>query len=111
MNVYDTANKLAQELKTSSEYLNYQKAKQELNKNPEIKAKIKEFEKKRYDVQIAELKEEKPEQEKLQEMQKMYIELIQNEISKTYFDAELKFNVLIADVNKIIGEAVQDVLK
>ena len=111
MNVYDTANKLSQELKTSDEYLNYKKAKEELDKNPEIKAKIKEFEEKRYDVQIAELKAEKPEQEKLEEMQKIYIELMQNEISKTYFDAELKFNVLIADVNKIIGEAVQDVLK
>lgn len=111
MNVYDTANKLSQELKTSSEYLNYKKVKEELDKNPEIKAKIKEFEEKRYDVQIAELKAEKPEQEKLEEMQKIYIELMQNEISKSYFDAELKFNVLIADVNKIIGEAVQDVLK
>ena len=30
---------------------------------------------------------------------------------KEYFDAEVKFNVLLADVNKIIGDAVKDVLK
>ena len=29
---------------------------------------------------------------------------------KEYFDLEVKFNVMIADVNKIIAEAVQDVL-
>ena len=29
---------------------------------------------------------------------------------KKYFDAEIQFNVMIADVNKIIAEAVKDVL-
>jgi len=32
MNVYDTANKLAQELKTSTEYLDYKKIKEELDR-------------------------------------------------------------------------------
>ena len=36
---------------------------------------------------------------------------MENELAKSYFDIELKFNVLIADVNKIIAESVQDVLK
>ena len=30
---------------------------------------------------------------------------------KKYFDAELKFNVLLTDVNKIIADAVQDLIK
>ena len=29
---------------------------------------------------------------------------------KEYFDLEVKFNVMIADVNKIIAEAIKDVL-
>ncbi len=111
MNVYDTANKLASELKTSNEYLEYKKMKEELNQNPEVKQKIKEFEEKRYAVQLEALKGEEQEKEKLEGMQKIYIELMQNDIAKSYFDAELKFNVLIADVNKIIAESVQDVLK
>ena len=44
MNVYDTANKLAHELKTSEEYLNYKRIKQELDQNPEVKEKIKQIE-------------------------------------------------------------------
>ena len=39
------------------------------------------------------------------------IELIQNEEASKYFDAEIRFNVLIADVNKIIGNVVQELLK
>mgnify|MGYP000074474184 CR=1 FL=1 len=43
MNVYDTANKLAQELKNSEEYVNYKMAKETLNLNIELKKKIQEF--------------------------------------------------------------------
>lgn len=110
MNVYDTANRLARELKESDEYLNYKKLKAEIVNNPELKEKLKKFEKFRYEVQLESLKGEEQEKSKMEEMQKLYGELIQNETAKKYFDYELKFNVLIADVNKIIAEAVKDVL-
>ena len=45
MNVYDTANKLAGELKNSSEYLEYKKIKEELNQNPDVKAKMQNLKK------------------------------------------------------------------
>ena len=50
-------------------------------------------------------------EESLKEAQKLYIELIEDPDAKKYFEAETKFNILIADVNKIIGEAIQDVIK
>ena len=37
MNVYDTANRLAQEIKQSEEYTNYKLAKQALNLNTSLK--------------------------------------------------------------------------
>lgn len=111
MNIYDTANKLAHELKTSEEYLNFKKAKEELNNNPELKIKLEEFEKIRYEIQVFSLKGEEQDKEKVENMQKMYLDLIKDEKIKNYFELELKFNVVLADVNKIIGEAVQEVLK
>ncbi len=111
MNVYDTANRLAQEIRASSEYLDYKRIKEELDRNPDVKAKIREFEEKRYSVQLEALKGEEQEKTKLEEMQKIYAELIKNNLAKSYFEIELKFNVLLADVNKIIAESVQDVIK
>ena len=111
MNVYDTANRLAQEIKQSEEYNNYKMAKETLSLNSELKNKVTEFEKKRYETQLTAMQTGENDQEKLKEMQSLYAELIQNDIAKKYFDAEMKFNVIIADVNKIIGEAIQDVLK
>lgn len=111
MNIYDTANKLAYEIKNSEEYKDYKKLKEEVNKNIELKEKLDNFEKARYDIQIATIQGREQDKEKAVDIQKLYIELIQNETMKKYFDAELKFNVILADINKIIGEAVQDLIK
>ena len=111
MNVYDTANKWAQEIKQSEEFLTYQIAKQAINLNFELKQKIDEFEKARYEAQIVALQTGKDDENKMKHVQALYGELIQNEEASRYFDAEMKFNLLIADVNRIIGETVQSLIK
>ncbi len=110
MNIYDTANKLASELKSSEEYMNYKVAKEAINLKPDLKEKIQDFEKMRYETQIEEMQTGKSDEEKMKKMQEMYANLIENEDVKKFFDAELKFNVMIADVNKIIVDAVRDVM-
>ena len=77
----------------------------------ELKEKLNKFETLRYDIQKASIQGSEQNPSKTTDMQKIYIELIQNELMKKYFDAELKFNILLTDVNKIIGEAVQDLIK
>lgn len=110
MNVYDTANKLALEIRESQEYKDYKKAKQTVMENTELKEKIDEFEKVRYDVQVLALKGNQGDEEKMAKLQELYTILIQNSEIKEYFDLEVKFNVMVADVNKIIAEAIKDVL-
>ena len=51
MYVYDQANNLAKSIQESKEYLEYKKVKEELTSNPEMKTKIDEFEKLRYEIQ------------------------------------------------------------
>ena len=111
MNVYDTANKLAQEIKQSEEYSNYKLAKSAIAQNAELKNKIEEFEKARYEVQIIALQTGKDDEAKMRHVQELYGELIQNQDASKFFDAEMKFNILIADVNKIIGQVVQEAMK
>ena len=111
MNIYDTANKLAQELKQSEEYVNYKMAKEALNLNPELKKKIEEFETARYEAQIVAMQTGKNDEEKFRKVQEMYAELIEQDDAKRYFEAETKFNILVADVNKIIGEAIREVME
>ncbi len=111
MNVYDTANKLGQELRQSEEFINYKMAKETLSLKPDLKKKIEDFEKARYEAQITVMQTGKNDEEKTKIMQQLYVELIENDDAKKFFDAETKFNIVLADVNKIIGDAVMDVLK
>lgn len=111
MNVYDTVNKLAQEIKDSEEYKNYKKYKELVKANPEVDEKIRKFETLRYEMQIAAMQGVEESKDKEKELQDVYAELLSKENVKEYFDAEFKFNILIADVNKIIGEAIKDVLQ
>ena len=111
MIIYDTANKLAQEIRQSEEYMNYKMAKQTLKLNVALKEKMAEFEKVRYETQITVMQTGKQDEEKFKQMQDLYAELIENADAKKYFEAETKFNIVIADVNKIIGEAIRDVIQ
>ena len=110
MQVYDTANRLASEIIESEEYVNYKMAKQAINLMPDLKKKIEEFEKARYEEQL-DMFQGKQDEEKLKKMQELYTEIIEKEEAKQYFEAELKFNILIGDVNKIIAESVKDLLE
>ena len=110
MNIYDTANKLASEIKQSDEYKAYKDAKQQIESNAEIKSKINEFDKLRVDMQKAMLKGESTSNELSVKVQNLYTELYQNEIAKNYLEAEMRFSVMVTDINKIISEAIKDVI-
>lgn len=110
MNVYDKAHELAKALTESKEYQEYRSLKEKLYSNPEQKAKIEEFEKIRYDAQVLAIQEGKQNEEKMQKLQELYKILVENKDVKDFFDKQVFFNVMLADINKIIGEAVKDVL-
>ncbi len=111
MYVYDKANELARSLQESKEYIEYKKAKEEVKAIPGMKEKIDEFEKIRYETQLLSIQGEQQNEEKMKKLQELYQILMQNPKIKDYFDVEVRFNVMLADINKIIGEAVKDVLQ
>ena len=100
MNVYDTANRLAGEIKESEEYMNYKMAKQSLNLNHSLKEKMAKFEKLRYEVQLEMMQTGKNNEEKYKEIQAKTMELIYDDIKeKDYVDGKL-FYELVEDMVK-----------
>lgn len=110
MYVYDEANNLAKAIRESKEYEEYKKAKEDLKNNPDMKQKVEEFEKIRYDVQVMAFQGEKQDEEKQKKLQEMYEILMKEPKIKEFFDIEVRFNIMLADVNKIISESVKDIL-
>ena len=82
MNIYDTANKLASEIKLTEEYKAYKSSKEQIESNLEIKNKIEEFDKLRVDMQKAMLKGESNSNELTIKLHNLYTELYQNVIGK-----------------------------
>ena len=111
MNIYDTANKLAQEIRQSEEYYNYKMAKQSLNLNTELKIKMQDFQKMRYEIQMEVMKTGKRNEDAEKKLQEIYAELIENNEAQKYLETETKFNIIVADINKIIGDAIKDVIQ
>lgn len=111
MNVYDEVNNLARALKECREFTEYKEAKEKVKSVEGLKNKIDEFEKIRYEEQVLALQGEKQSEEKMKKLQELYKILVQNPEVKDYFDKEVRFNVMMADVNKIIGDAIKEVLQ
>ena len=65
MLVYDKAHELASAIKQSKTYLEYRDLKEKIFQNPELKGKIEEFEKIRYEVQVLTVRANEQDQEKI----------------------------------------------
>ena len=110
LNVYDKCQALAASIKSSREYVEFKEIKEIVMKEPGLKEQIDEFEKIRYEEQLLMVQGEEQNVAKMQKLQELYNILINNPKVKDYFDKEVRFNLMIADVNKMIGEAIKDVL-
>ena len=109
MAVYDKAHELATEIKQSKEYIEYKNLKEKVFANNELKSKIEEFEKIRYEAQLLSIQEGKENPEKVAKLQELYQILVENKDVKNFFDKKEKINVILEDISKIIEQAVKDV--
>lgn len=114
MEIYDTANRLAEEIRNSKQYKDLKRAKDELMANAEKRQMIIDFEELKKEVQLMEVQRQNnepiDEKSKKEKLITMYNVLIQNKDIKDYFDYEIAFNQLMVDINKIIGSSIKDVL-
>jgi len=110
MYVYDQANNLAKSIQDSKEFKEYKQGREAMKANPEMGEKLEEFEKLRYEVQVLSFQGEKQDEEKMKKLEELYEMLMKDEKIKAYFDIQVRFNIMLADVNRIISESVKDIL-
>jgi len=110
MLVYDQTHTLAKHIKESQEYKEFKEVKEKVFSNPELKTQVEEFEKIRYEEQLLAMQGEIQSEEKMKKLQELYAILVEKPEVKDFFEKQVRFNVMIADINKIIGESIKDVL-
>ena len=106
MNIYDDAHRLARSIKESSEFKEYKEKKEIAFADPKNKEMIEDFQKKAIEVQMAQMSDEKPDKEKIEQVQKLENILMLNPVIKDYLMAEVRFSQIISDVYKILEDAM-----
>ncbi len=111
MNFYDNINNLISSFKKTLEYTSYMELKDKLKQDENAYKKMKEFKDKQSEVQISYLNGKEVSQDVQNEMQNLYSIVIQNDDSRKILELEMKINIMLADVQKALGEAVEDIVK
>ncbi len=110
MNIYDYAHALVKAIKASPEYKKFKIVQDKLQDDSSAKKMLADLRKTQWDLQKQKLSglEVAPEQE---EQLSRLLEVINlNLIVKEYLEAEYRFSILLTDIQKIIGEAMQDII-
>ncbi len=108
MNFHDKVYELVKALKETYEYKNYLTLKQELKNNNQLYEKLKRFKEKQQKHHLKYLNSETIDEKELQEMQDQYTELTQNELCRQLFEAEMRINVLLGDMQKIVATGIKE---
>lgn len=108
MNVYDLANNLATEMKKSQEFIKVQEAKKALDVDKAASEMVKDFNNQRRELEMEQLSGKEPNKEKIEKVQNLYNVLAVNTVAAEYVQAEMRFQMMLNDVSKVIGDVVKE---
>ena len=104
MNVYDQAHGLAQAIKASEEFKQYDEIKKKIKENNELDKMIKDFQSKQIELQAKQMMGEELTPETMSAVQELYGILLKDPIAAQYIQTEMRFSLMMKDVYEIIGE-------
>ena len=108
MSVYDTATKLASEIKNSKEYLDFVDNMKIIKKNKNYENLLSEYKKTQYNLQIATMNNKKLDKKTLKNMEEIQNKIRHNDQIYNYILSEEKFNIMIDNINKIIANTIKE---
>lgn len=110
MNFYDKVHELVRCLKSTEEYKEYIELKQQVNANGVLAEKIREFKVKQREQQMKYMSGQAMDEATRQTMEDKYKDIISDELGLKFFQAEIKLDVMLADMQKILAEGMQDIV-
>ena len=110
MNFYDKVHEMVRAFKGTPEFREYVELKNKLKEEKDAYDRLKDFKERQKNYQMEYIDGKEQSKEKLDEMQNLYSIVIQNETSRKLLENEMKINVMLADMQKIIGDALKDII-
>ncbi len=104
MSVYDTANRLAREIKNSEEYNSYQEIREKISDDEETKNMLKDYMKTQMKIQQKRMSDQELTEEEKNEFERLKNLVDLNSDVKEYLEAEYRMSVMLNDLQKILFE-------
>ena len=111
MNFYDKVHTLVRDLKDTPEYTNYMAIKAKVKSDEKLTNMIKSFKEAQRAEHIKYINGQKLDEQVKNDLQQQYSLIIQNPLAVEFFQAEIKLDVLLADLQKILGEGFKDIVE
>ena len=111
MSFHDSINELVVSFKDTQEYKEYLQLKQKLKQEDNVYNMLKDFKDKQNQVQISYLNGQDISKEKQEEMENLYSIVIQNDDCRKILECEMKINIILADLQKSMGDAIEELVK
>ena len=108
MSVYDTATKLASEIRSSKEYKDFVNNMQEIKRDENNEYLLREYKKTGYNLQYDTMNNKKMDKKSIKKMEEIQNKIRYNEKIYNYLLAEEKFNIMMDSINKIIAQAIKE---
>lgn len=106
MSVIEKAQELAEAIKNSDEYTSYKNLKSDLYSDETLAGPLSLFEAKQSNLQRMQMLGETLNEDELNDAQDLFKELNENDKVKAYFAAEFTLNQMMAEVSKVLGDAM-----
>lgn len=109
MNPYDRAHELARALRESEPFRAMKSAKEKLAPDPQGRRMLDDFHLKQLEFERKKILGQEPSVEEQESLQKLYEILQLHETVRSYLMAEYQLGVMVQDVQKILGEVLEEV--
>ena len=106
MNVYDQAHGLAQAIRESEEFKQYDQLKKVVDQNEELSKMINDFQAKQMELQAKQLMGEEAAPDMTQQIQNLYQIIMKDPLAAQYMQAQMRFSLMMNDVYKILGHVM-----
>jgi cell fate (sporulation/competence/biofilm development) regulator YlbF (YheA/YmcA/DUF963 family) len=111
MNVYDKAYELARSIKESAEYKSMAAARAQISQDADSQRMLDDLRSRQSELQSRMMAGDMPPQEEMERLQKLYEVAGLNPAISRLFDAERRFSVILEDVQRIIAEPLDSMMK
>ena len=108
MNVYDTANELARGIRDSQEFKRMTEAKQKLSLDAQATDMVNDFMRQSKELEFEKMSGRTPDKDKIEKVQKLYEVLSINPAASDYIQASIRFQMMINDISKTIGDVIKE---